>query len=140
MFVRSSRLAREEVQAVKRFSDDLGFTLAELMITVLILGVLVAMAVPIFAASKNNTQQKACYANQRTIEGAVQTYRAASGTSSVEGTVDGSHVLVSGGFLKSPPYCPLDGPTGYYGLDTAGTVTSFPPRCAASTNPVHGHY
>jgi prepilin-type N-terminal cleavage/methylation domain-containing protein len=126
--------------AVKGFCDDFGFTLVELMITVLILSVLVAMAVPIFFSSQNAAQQKACYANQRTLEGAVQTYRAASGTTSVAGTVDGSHVLLTGHFLQAPPYCPLDGPTGYYGLDAAGTVTSFPPRCAASTNPAHGHF
>jgi prepilin-type N-terminal cleavage/methylation domain-containing protein len=125
---------------VKRLSYDLGFTLVEVMITVLIIGVLLAMVVPILASSQNSTQQKACYANQRTIEGAVQTYRAAAGAASVAGTVDGSHVLLTSNILKAPPYCPLDGPTGYYGLDAAGTVTDFPPRCAASTNPVHGHY
>jgi general secretion pathway protein G len=118
----------------------LGFTLVEIMIAVLIIGVLVAMAVPILSASQNNAQQKACYANQRTIEGAAQTYRAAGGVAALTGTVDGSHVLVSGGFLMSPPYCPLDGPGGHYGLDAAGTVTTFPPRCAASTHPVHGHF
>lgn len=133
-------MAREEVQAVKMSSNDLGFTLVEIMITVLIIGVLVAMAVPVFSASQNNAQQKACYANQRTIEGAVQTYRAASGVASVAGTVDGSHILLTGGFLQSPPSCPLDGSAGYYGLDADGTVTDFPPQCAASTQPVHGHF
>lgn len=133
-------MAREEVQAVKMSSDDLGFTLVEIMIVVLIIGVLVVMAVPIYTASQNNAQQKACYANQRTIEGAVQTYRAASGVASVAGTVDGSHILVTADFLKAAPSCPLDGAAGYYGLDVDGTVTDYPPRCAASTAPIHGHF
>jgi prepilin-type N-terminal cleavage/methylation domain-containing protein len=125
---------------MKGSSESHGFTMVELMLAVLIIGVLVAMAIPLLVASGNGARQKTCYANQRTIEGAAQTYQTSTGTTVTPGTVNPTHVLVSGGQLKSAPYCPLDGQTGYYGINISGTVTSFPPKCAAATDPTHGHY
>ncbi len=52
---------------------DEGFTLIELMVVVLIIGILVAIAVPVFFQARANAEQKTCWANQRTIDGAIQT-------------------------------------------------------------------
>ena len=50
-----------------------GFTLVELMIVVVILGILVAVAVPIFASVTKNAKIKACQSNMRVLVGiAVQ--------------------------------------------------------------------
>ena len=65
---------------MKMFRKNEGFTLVELMVVVLIIGILVAIAVPIFNAAKGSAQQRTCFANQRTLEGAVQSYQASTGT------------------------------------------------------------
>jgi prepilin-type N-terminal cleavage/methylation domain-containing protein len=117
-----------------------GFTMVELMVVVLILGVLIMLAIPAFAGAKASALQKACYANQRTIEGAVQAYRAEHVSSPPASEVNNSHPLVTGGFVQNAPACPLAGPTGYYTIDSAGVVVGFPAACASAAFPAHGHF
>jgi prepilin-type N-terminal cleavage/methylation domain-containing protein len=61
---------------MKLFRKDEGFTLVELMVVVLIIGILVAIAVPIFNSAKASAQKRACQSNMRAVEGAYQTYYA----------------------------------------------------------------
>jgi type II secretion system protein G len=56
--------------------NNKGFTLVELMVVLLILGILVAIAIPIYNKTTDKAKEKACFANQRTIEGAAAQYRA----------------------------------------------------------------
>ncbi len=57
-----------------RLLNKKGFTLVELMIVVVILGILVAIAVPIYSASRANAEKKTCFANMRMIVGACAQY------------------------------------------------------------------
>ena len=123
---------------MKMFRRDEGFTLVELMVVVLIIGILVAIAIPIFNAAKANAQTKACFANQRTLEGAYQTYAASNnGVGPGSGTTGVDNLLPD--YIKANPVCPLANNTGY-GFDTTGTITIFPKAGAGGTDCNHGHY
>lgn len=47
-----------------------GFSLVELMIVVVIMGILIAVAIPLYDVVTDNAQAKTCRANQRLIRGA----------------------------------------------------------------------
>lgn len=115
---------------MRMFRKDEGFTLVELMVVVLIIGILVAVAIPVFNSASESARRRTCHANQRTIEGAAQQYVAADPTVTLASvTVDS---LVTNGYIKTLPTCPSAGPA--YAL-TNGTL----PNCTGGT-PAHGHF
>ena len=54
--------------------NERGFTLTELLVVAAIIGILVSIATPIFINSTNNAKLKTCFANLRTLDGAIQNY------------------------------------------------------------------
>jgi len=85
-----------------------GFRLVELMIVVLILGVLAALAVPNFRKAREQARDKACYANQRVLLGAVEMYNMDTQPDSMMTSLDIDR-LVNGKYLKNRPYPPEAG-------------------------------
>ena len=55
----------------KLFKNKKGFTLVELMVVVAIMGVLVAVAIPVFNNVTKKAKVQTCATNCRTIEGAI---------------------------------------------------------------------
>lgn len=56
--------------------SESGFTLVELMVVVLIIGILVMVAFPVYSSAQGLARERTCQANLRTIDGAIEQWRA----------------------------------------------------------------
>ncbi len=98
----------------KRIRREEGFTLIELMVVILIIGILVAIAVPVYFSAQNSAKQRTCQANLRTMDGAIQAYAAGTGAEPA------SFAVLVPDYLKEMP----DEPTGGTYTLVAGTATA----------------
>jgi prepilin-type N-terminal cleavage/methylation domain-containing protein len=105
-----------------------GFTLIELMIVILIIAILVAIAVPVFLNARSNAQRRTCQANQRTVDGAIQSYQANSDTAAYPTSL-ADMTAAANKTLKSVPLCP-NGGASYAWID--GTPPSI--SCPTTAN------
>jgi prepilin-type N-terminal cleavage/methylation domain-containing protein len=86
------------------------FTLIEIMIVVLIIGILLAIAVPNFVRAREASRAKACVANLKQIDSAKEQWamdnRATTGASIAVATLVGTGTT---GYIKTDPKCPSSG-------------------------------
>ena len=110
------------------------FTLVEIMIVVLIIGILLAIAVPNFVRAREASRGKACIANLKQVDAAKEQYamdnKLNSGSAAVASdplTVTGSSLVGSANYIKNAVVCPSN---GAYTVGAIGTN----PTCAIGAN------
>ena len=115
-----------------------GFTLVEIMIVVLIIGILLAIAIPNFIQARESSRARACVANLKQLDSAKQQWlmdnkaqtitseTIAPGTSA---TSDSVGLIPT--YIRSVPTCPAGGT-----YTTGNQVTN--PSCSLGVNTVNG--
>jgi prepilin-type N-terminal cleavage/methylation domain-containing protein len=106
---------------------DGGFTLVELMVVVLIVGILVSIAVVSYPTFVGNAERKACFASERTVEG-MWTSRVLNDGRPEPYPTDWASALtfLVPRYVQQAPVCP-----------TGGTYTWEDDHLSCS---VHGHF
>ena len=106
---------------MNRIKKVKGFTLVEIMIVVLIIGILMAIAVPNFMKARQSSRQKSVISNLRQIDGAKE--RWAMETGKIQGDACAGAADLVPEYIKSYP---LNTPvTGVYNANTVGTEPQF---------------
>jgi len=85
-----------------------GFTLVEIMIVVLIIGILLAIAVPNFIRARETSRAKSCVANLKQIESAKEQW-AMDNKKNATDTPTTAELYGADKYLKTEPICPSGG-------------------------------
>jgi prepilin-type N-terminal cleavage/methylation domain-containing protein len=106
---------------MRRDSRERGFTLVEIMIVVLIIGILVSLALPSWMNARARAQTRICVANLRQIHQAKEMYALATRAQTGD-AVSMSDLMPQ--YLDHEPFCPAGGGAAYI-VNAIGT----PPEC-----------
>ena len=118
--------------AARRRSRRAGFTLVEIMIVVLVIGVLLNIASPAFVASRDKSQARSCVKNLSDFATAKEQY--AMDNKIPAGNASSAHVTWPQiqSYIKAPPGTnPLTGPV----CPTNGQVYDYQPMSILPTCP-----
>ena len=95
------------MKAFKR--GEKGFTLIEIMIVVLIIGILLAIAVPNFIRARETSRAKSCCANLKQIDGAKQQWAMDQKKVATDIPVMATDLVGATLYIRNTPVCPSDG-------------------------------
>lgn len=113
---------------MRKMMNKKGFSLVELMIVVVIMGILIAVAIPLYGAITDNANNKTCANNVKAIKNNAANYRA---TYNQNATVEGIKSMFDDNNL---PKCPL-GTTDYtVTINANGSATVACPNITAENS------
>ena len=116
------------------------FTLVEIMIVVLIIGILLAIAVPNFIRAREQSRAKSCSANLKQIDSAKQQWamdNKIANSNTTPPTLDATAATGLVGpslYIKATPVCPSTGVVADY---TVGDINTDP--TCKNTSPTYVH-
>lgn len=111
-------------------SAQRGFTLVEMMVVVLIIGILLAIAVPSFIKARDTSRRNSCLENLKQIDAAKEQWAMDNRKPS------GAPVKmddIAGTYMKGPATGPLCPSAGTYVVNPVGTA----PACSLGPTPSH---
>jgi general secretion pathway protein G len=104
-------------------NDSRGFSLIELLITLVVIGVIAAMTIPNLLAAIDKGKQKRTMADMRSIGTAVEAYAVDNGRYPVASDASTLALALSSNFVKVIPE--IDGWNHSYVVDSARTAYTF---------------
>ena len=122
-----------------RTKKAIGFTLVEIMIVVLIIGILLAIAIPNFVGAREASRAKACIGNLKQIDSATQQWcmdkKISAGTYSTGPSIATDLVTTNGtGYIRVTPVCPSGGTEAVATTIVAVPSCNIPGQNASDTN------
>jgi len=120
--MRSLPFSRSLVCGISHRRSRRGFTLLETMIAVMVIGVLLAIALPNFVRARRTSHTKACISNLKQIDAAKEQW-AMDNNQPGSATPLATDLFGAGKYITQSPTCPT---TGALYDATLGSVDTYP--------------